>query len=392
MSAAQVTASKVGLLLQCGRPFSEGVALENHQTPKAAYGSAFHACADLRIRGLKYDTEAICAKWGVPEVLEVAAHVENAMEVLEKWLAGANPFGERFRVVDTEKHLATQLRKPRGASLQVKSRSCDFDEETHHYDLRPGEIGGTYDLLLASDPLWKASKGQTQTPEGQVAIGLGGSPRVWRVVLDYKTGDWGDFSSPAKLAQMKTLALQTGADIVAILHAPRDLPAVVYAEELTLLEVSQFARELRKAKTRIDDGSLRPGPECQFCPAKESCPAKDGELLKRAGGIVRAASGVSLETLRTPEELGRFHQMMGDVEKLVKRAKDEIKDLVAQGEIIERPDGKTLVLEDHEYETLSKTSVTDALGKAKGEKFLDGLRKKGLMSFSRRVEMHARNR
>jgi hypothetical protein len=365
----QVTASKVGQLLKCVRPFSPGTPLDPDDAGEAAhYGTAWHECQEILVKsgGLLDLEDALAAlqKVSLPsgEAKSLHAHALEGWHCLNKWLMGDNPWGETFRVVDTEAHHATAFQRI-GPKYSATSRVCDFDLETHTYDLRPGEFGGTYDLLVMSERR--------------------------RCVIDHKTGDWGAFHQPEEMPQMLALATQTGADAVAILHAPRGLPPQIYASEVSPTALQNFGRRLRAAMRRIGDGSMAPSEEaCKFCRARSTCPAKDGELLKRAGAIVSAASGLAIP--RTPEELGRFHQMIGEVEKLMFRAREEIKSRVVAGEIIERPDGKVLVLETRSYESLSKSSIVEALGKTEGEKLISSLRKKGVVSQGERVEMHAR--
>ena len=367
----QVTASKVAQLLKCVRPFSPGTPLDHDDAGEAArYGTAWHECQEILVKsgGLLDLEDALTAlqKVSLPsgEAKSLHAHALEGWHCLNKWLMGDNPWGEAFRVVDTEAHHATQFQRGLGeAKFFPASRVCDFDPETHTYDLRPGEFGATYNLLVMSDKR--------------------------RCVIDHKTGDWGAFHQPEEIPQMLALATQTGANSVAILHAPRGLPPQIYASEVSDVALQNFGRKLRAAMRRIGDGSMAPSEEaCKFCRAKSSCPAKDGELLKRAGAIVSAASGLAIP--RTPEELGRFHQLIGEVEKLMSRAREEIKSRVVAGETIERPDGKVLVLETRNYESLSKSSIVEALGKTEGEKLISSLRKKGVLSQGERIEMHAR--
>ena len=363
----QITASKTALFLGCQRPFDPEVEIVKEDAGEAAnYGNAFHESLEAVVtRAERREAEAL-KKWNVNcEAAELAAHVDRAYDCLVKWMAGDNVFEEKFRAVDTEKHLATAIRSMKG-KIGVKSRECAFDEAEHHYDLRKKEIGGTYDLLI------RAESGR-------------------ECVIDYKSGDWGDFQSPAALPQMRTLALQTGADCVAILHAPRNLPAVMYAEEIDSTTIAEHARAMVAARRRIGDGSLRPGPHCKYCEARSSCPAKDGELLIRTNALVTRVIGSSTD-LSMPLDKGKFHMLLGELDKLSKRARDEMKNDVLAGEVIERPDGKCLVIEERSYERLSKASVVEALGQREGEKMLIQLRKKGCLTTDTRKEMHARAR
>jgi hypothetical protein len=271
---------------------------------------------------------------------------------------GDNPWGEKFSFIDTEVHLAWN-------PFTGKTRVCGFSEEDHQYDLLPGEIGGTYDLLVRS-------KKRT-------------------VVLDYKTGDYGAFHEPARYPQMRTLALMTGASAVAILHTPRGgLPPIVYADDIISSDEEEFHAQLLSALKRIGDGSLTPGKDqCKYCCA--ICVAKNASLVADASKSVALVLGSPGGMVpRTSLELGQFHMMLGDLARLAEAARADLKARVAAGEVIERPDGKMLVIEEREYETVSKSSIVAALGKVGGEKLITSLRKKGCLKVGVRQELHAR--
>jgi hypothetical protein len=361
----QVTASKIHQLLKCARPFAPDVELEEDDPGEPAlYGSAAHELLDIIVSNGALDLEDAvnaCAKWGLAPGLasELLAHVQDATHTLQKWLVKDNPWGEKFTLVDTEVHLAWN-------PITGKSRVVAFDEETHHYELLPGEIGGTYDLLVKS------------------------KNRV--VVLDYKTGDYGIFHEPARHPQMRMLALMTKASSVAILHTPRGgVPPVVYADDIISDDEQDFLAQLRAAMARIGDGSLTPGKEqCKYCRA--ICIAKNASLVEDASKSVAMVLGSSPGGLapRSAEDLGRFHMMLGDLKRLAEAARADLKARVLAGEVIERPDGKVLVIEEREYETVSKSSIVEALGKVGGEKLVTSLRKKGCLRVGVRQELHAR--
>ena len=356
MSANQVTASRIYLLLECSRPFDPNVeTVREEPTEAMRYGSAFHEVLELNA-GPK-DVRAIAKKWGI-DATELAQHATRALLYLKKWMAGDNIWGETFRAVFKEQHLATRVSVD---AQRVDSRECDFDAETHHYDLQPGEFGGTSDLVVRS------------------------SART--IVVDYKTGDFGEFHTPSKIPQMLALALQHHADGVAILHTPRGAMPVMHAETVSGEELGRFVERFELARFRIGDGSLRPGPWCTRCPARESCPAKDGELLTRASSLIKHT--ISREELGKPVDKGAFHMFLGELARLEKRAREVLKADVKAGEVIARPDGKVLVIREKTVESLSKSSIVEALGKAKGEKEIERLRKLGCVRSDTREELHA---
>lgn len=275
----------------------------------------------------------------------------NAKEIawphLTRWLAD-----EGLSIVSVEKSLATDLRGP--------VRECVFHEEGHIYETVEGEIAGTYDLLAA------------------------GGDRL--VVLDYKTGDWGNWLYPSKLPQLLTLALMTDATEVAVMHAPRDLPPVIYCEPLEGDAIELHRTALNYAMGRINDGSLRPGPECAYCPAKISCPAKDSSLVKRGTALVHSYVEGGL---RADVSLGDAHLFLQEFARLEKRLRETIKDRVMAGEEIYRRDGKKLRMVDKNYRNLSMASIIRALGKEEGEKLIAELEEKRCVESGTRKELHA---
>lgn len=347
MSAAQVTASKTALVLECARAMSDVDREVTVPTEPMRYGSALHEL--LEIEGVRKDAKVIAAKWDV-DALELYPHAVRTVAALKKWMSGENCFRETFTVVGRETHRATKLTAVNGIPA-VQTRECDFDVETHTYDLREGEFGGTDDILLR-----------------------GASGRV--VVCDYKSGDWGDFHIPATLPQMLTLAIQTEASAVAILHSPREGVPVMYCDEVDEDTIAAFGHRLLTAMARTGDGSLRPGPWCKRCPALEGCPAQDAALLKKASALIKAAVG-SDALLGAPVDKGAFHLFLGELSRLEKRARDILRAEVRGGEIITRPDGKTLTIRVSQVESLSKASVVRAMGKQKGEKMIEKLRELG---------------
>jgi hypothetical protein len=346
----QDTASRTALLLECQRPFDPDTELEPDESGEAArYGSAWHEGLAAHALGRPVKPKDLADKWEVKEPearAGLGGHIESAWKHTTAWIKGKNAFGEKFRIVDAEAPLA-------GDGLN-DARPTKLDLETHHYDLEPGEFGGTPDLVLEGD--------ETQT----------------RVVWDYKSGEWGDFADP-KTPQMLSLTLLANAQAVTIFHYPRTSLPAIYDEAVPIEARQVFATRRRLAMNRIGDGSLRPGAWCARCPARESCPAQHARLLEKTTALVRVASSGSL-ALDDDVDLGRFHQMWGQIEKLVKIAKAQIRERVAAGEIIERPDGKVLVLQAVKpYETVSMTSIKEALGEAKAKKEIDRLRRLGVL-------------
>lgn len=369
----QVSASRTDLLLHCTRPFDPDLEVApTVPTEPMLYGSCIHGLADYRLKGGTSQAREAeeCVKWGVEDVVSAQVHVGVMLECLRKWCEGDNPLGVKFRVMLSEVPQATSL-------TPFRTRVCGFDAETHTYDLKEGEIAGTFDVLLCSIE---------EDPKAR--------PR-YAVVVDHKTGLYGDWTDPGALPQMRTLVMQTrarkqwGAEkwYAAILSSPRDMPPVMYlSDEITLEDSAAHLGKLRVAHSRIGDGSLTPGEWCFRCPAKEGCPSNDGALLARSGAMVKMSTK---ELMKEAVEPGQLHMFLAQFDALAKRARAALRAEVARGEIIYRPDGKTLVLREKTTERLSKSSIVKKLGKEKGEAVIEALRKQGLTETETHLELVA---
>jgi len=359
----QATASKTALLLQCPRPFSKDTEIPPREDSEAAeYGTRFHT-------GMAWALTHQSALQGLNVVLdrfpadaaELAAHILRAFEELQAWMRpSGNPFGKQFRVVEVETSRALSL-KADGITVVTPTTLIDPDGD-HHYNMYAGEIGGTCDVVLESD-------------DGMI------------VVLDHKTGEFGDFTRPASIPQMQTLGEMWRAEAVAILHAPKLTAPAIYAEALP--DSPKHRAALRSALRRVDSGFLRPGPECGHCPARLDCPAKQGELVVSASALVHKVVGSSMARTDIAEP-GRFHMMLGELSRLAKMARNELQEQVRAGAIIERPDGKTLELIEKTVERVSKSSILKAYGPEEGERVLTKLRADGALVAETHEELRAR--
>src|SRR5580704_1250358 len=342
----QLSASKTDLFLQCQRPFADDTPEpDEDDRPKAArdYGTQFHKALEVWVSGHGHIDD--------PKVI---AHAKAAMVFLQNWMTNY-PSGP-LNVIWTEKHLATRLLKS-----GIKTRACEFDEATHTYALRLGEIGGTGDLLVQNEKT--------------------------RIIIDYKTGTSKNYSNP-KTGQMLTLALMTNANAVAIFHSPPGGLPVIYEEPVTKEELQAHAKALRLQRARVGDGSLRPGPECRYCPVKGTCPTQHGELLVQTTALVRKTLGAG--GLTQEIDRGVFYPMLGKLEKLAKLAREQIKEEVEMGEVYETPDGKTLTIVSVEgRESISKKSILEAMGEKEGGEMLNLLRAKGAIKESSWTELRA---
>lgn len=360
MSALQVTASKTALLLQCPRPFAKDTEVEPSEPGEAAiYGQRFHKM----MAGLLQD-DVSDVPVGVGDY-DIVAHVTSAHRELEEWMKpDGNIFRLNFHVKEVETSRALDLSVSYGGR---RPTTLNDPDGAHCYeDLQVYEMGGTADVIL----------------EAETSTG------IFRVVLDHKTGEHEEFYiHPAKNEQMQALAEMWEADAVAILHTPRGSAPVVYAEPV---ETSRFRQDLWRANRMVDSGFLRTGSECRYCPARSSCPAKQGELIASTANLVQTTLGVSRLSRAADVDRGKFHMMKGELEKLVKLAVSEMREDVRSGAVIERPDGKVLELVTKNVERLSKKSILEAYGKTRGEEVLQKLRDDGALTEVPQEELRAK--
>lgn len=371
----QPTASRADLLLECSYPFAPDRIVEGSSSTEAQrYGIAFHAAIAelLKVGPEKAELDALTA-------LDDAArkHVVASHSRLEGWLL------DNYWVGRCRRHVEVSLAYcPRNAT----ARLCEPPSvEDHIYpDLRQDEIGGTADLIVV--PSDKARP---------------------LLVLDHKTGMWGDFARPERLPQLLVLGaaacLKWGrAEFVpAILHSPRDGLPIVYEGEAMLSPGSiPFNHKLRLAMARVGDGSLRPGSHCGRCPVRSQCPAHSADLLKEAGSLVERATLVGSElvlvantngALTREEKIGRLHLLLSRFRELDSRAVQEMKMALVNEPGLEpvRPDGKTLGLKTRTVERLSKASIERALGKERGAAMIEKLRKLGCLEEKEEVVLVA---
>ena len=372
----QPSASKSDLLLSCARPFSPDLEVERDDpSVPMRYGSAFHEIIAETLRAhpkalpagrFAKVVDKAAARYDVKGAAqELAGHVRGSLKVLSNWL-------ERQKLVVEEVETSYAI-TPEGAVRRVQAPS----EDEHHYDVRPGEIGGTVDLI---------AKGKGRA-----------------VVLDHKTGSHDPgFALPAKLPQMRTLGLVRGDAVVevGILHADRQGLPAIYAEPYAKKDGEAHAAALATALGRIGDGSLRPGPWCPRCPARHDCPARSADILSEStAALVDAASVLADEPLNSVTTLAprigaasievrakALYELLRKFRALDKAGSAEIKRLVRAGLIVDTDRGP-LEIRAENYESLSKSSIVEALGKLEGEKLIAQLRKRGVVPVRTREKL-----
>lgn len=377
----QLTMSWAWLALECSYAFGQEFPRMPAGEP-ARFGSAFH---ELIARSLKTGqtpsrkwVPAVAKKWGVSQHEdEVYNLVDASREVLLPWLAGKNPFRINFApyMKDALVEEAVAL-TPGNAGRFIEPH----DEDHKYHGLHEGEIPGTLDLGVV--------------PPRRKKLPI--------LVEDHKTGEE-DFSRPLDKPQLLAQAAATmraaGRDeaIVAVLHARRWGMPKVYADKVKLSELKNFENRLAVAQARIGDGSMRPHAKCGYCPAREICPARDSELLARAGDVLTGltAAGGALSdggvkgtdlAIRTKavmsveKKMGLLYSVVKKAEVMAGRARDEIKKaiLASGGRLLpETPEGEVLIVREYEKESVSKSSIVEALGKKAGEREIEKLRKAG---------------
>jgi hypothetical protein len=304
---------------------------------------------------------------------ELAGHVKGSVKVFRNWLTR-----EKLHVEKIESAFAV---KPH-ASGRWSSREIELPDDSHHYeDVRKGEVPGTVDVIATSEN------------------------RRRSVVIDHKTGsgDYEQYATPVGLPQMRTLglALKGRAPELGIFHADRrGLPAM-YAEPYEPAERKSHAIALHGALGQIGKGFMRPGSQCQFCKARDTCPAKAAELLGEGTVVlVESTNKLAIEPidpkgllapredgLTVEERAGALYDLLKRFRKVEKAASAEIKRLVKDGGVVETREGEVLRIRPERFETVSKKSILAAFGKIKGEKELRRLRAAGALYESTREKM-----
>lgn len=389
----QPSASKTEVFLLCPRPFDPAIEAEPDEPGEPArYGSGFHAVIAACLRSPKKKlleknsaayarvVDRAAKEFDMKDAkAELASHVKSSVKVLRNWLTR-----EKLEVVEVEKAYAVWPKADGG----WVARPTEPHDEDHVYKIARGGMPGTVDLIAMN-----ANRKRT-------------------VVLDHKTGVYESwfandetvtFARPTTIGQMRTLGL-VGSSLhgeVAIFHADRKGLPMVYSEPYEVSDQRAHAKELHAAFQRIGQGFLRPGEYCKRCPTRVGCPARAAHLLVESTAVlVEAANKVALEPVdpnalcvlpTEPPPAGMIEMRAGALYDLLKRFRElekagsaELKRLVRGGAVIETRDGKVLALQTQTFETLSKKSVIEALGKVAGEKELARLRKKGAIRESTR--------
>lgn len=391
----QPSGSNTGLLLQCPFPFSSSTEIpEEGQHRRADYGLAFHevgqrvvpamiAGKSVAKRRLKWAAEALERHGNPAAPGDLAEHVRVAFDELFTWLGGENPWDFDFlgdlRSFRIERSAAVRFL----SETSWVSGSISPPDENHVYEL-PDPFGlflpMTLDLVL---------------------IG-GHRPNSWALIVDYKSGRWGDWSSPAKVPQMRSAGLAWGLPktsrkvYLAVLDANRDGVPAVYAEEFTAVDRAVHAREVYRALTHVGQDFMRVGPECRYCPAREVCPTTKADLVAEGHAIVKALEGglaalAKNDKISAADKVGIMHQAFGMMAKLRDRVAPDMRRFVEQSaDFVVRPDGQLLITEKRQVERIAgKEGYIRTLGKVEAERRFKRLRDEGLMETKEEVHLRA---
>lgn len=366
----QPTMSKTDRLLACAFPWQKEVPAETEVAQPARFGSAFHELmAHWLQKGFLASTKTvkrIAKKWSVDgdvEAAELETRTNRAIPVLHQFLCGVNPWKIDFRQWRMEVEVALAYNIENDTAREISPP----DEKTHEYrDARAGEFPGSADIVLVG-----IYKGQNTV-----------------LVLDHKSGFL--ITAPEASGQLKSLALAAcrvkhapQQALIGFLHAPGDgTTPTITCDELSATDLTQHSHALQDAFADIGNGTLRPGPHCRWCPALSICPAHTSALAEIRG---------SAEMIVSPEQAGFAHQKLTALRSAFKQYDDmitaEIRAYVKQNGSCPRPDGSAVGLIERSYESLSKSSILDALGPLKGAREIRRLEKLGCVKKSNRLEL-----
>jgi hypothetical protein len=370
----QPSASRSSLLAQCSKPFDPDLVFPRDVPGEPAkWGSAWHEVAAWVISSPSRKLPTVTKLSAL--TLKAARHydVEGAADELTNHLLANLPEVLRHIAANAPKVLQTESSIAYNP-VTDKARLIPLPtEDEHRYMTVAKEIGMTYDWAYETSKF--------------VEIG------------DHKTGMSGpgqkDFSRPAKLDQLLTLALgyrslrKIKKPIrLAVNHAFRRGMAKVYWEEVNEKTLQQHREKLVFGMNRIGDGTMRPGPCCEDCPARIVCVAGDSSLLDKAEGLLRGSNVLSSSLVLTSNDqtsltreqrLGNLHEVIASAMEVAERAKAMIKEEVRAGILPELSDGRRLVLKTRNVERLSKTAFVDTYGKLQAERMFQKFRSDGAL-------------
>ena len=382
--------SKTDLFLTCAWPWGRRIEVTGSEDPgePARFGSAYHEVLATRLlrspAAVRCRIDNVAKRFGVkPE--RVRERVDESFPILWRWLKEGNPWSVDFtRDMHLERSYAIDLKTPQYPRVVAAPTAESHVYEEAHDD----ELPMTLDL----------------TANARDARG-----RHVALYLDHKSGF--ERLDVSEAGQLKSGALvfldrsawvnrarglvddeeacdETCVYVIAFFHAPANMPAGVYALEVTREELIAHYAALRAAhRARLSEPrSLTPSALCARCPAYAICPTNVSTLVELRGGSGRLA-------LTTPETIGAAHQTLKDYESRFARAvaqvDAEIRDAVKRVGFGIRPDGQEVAFRERPYTNLSLASIERAVGPIEAKKIVALLDKKGVIERGVRQELRA---
>ena len=232
------------------------------------------------------------------------------------------------------------------------------DLGTHERDysgLRPGEIGGTVDLVVVRP--------------GEV------------VVVDYKSGFFGgsvDSTQLSLLALAVRDALRCPDVAVAIVKIDAEqkthytkhkvLDALDLAEEAT--RIRRIVKRVAEAQSLVQLGRTpdvhTSDDGCRYCPCWQSCPAK-------TKAIATVYGTPAAEIVVTPETAGAVWLAIDAMQAVLDRAKEDVKKLARRG-FVPLPDGRILKAVEQTRESMADVDgIEFAVAEIYGEEAAAGV-------------------
>lgn len=113
---------------------------------------------------------------------------------------------------------------------------------------------------------------------------------------------------------------------------PGDAPAGVRREEIDIVDLVEFRRELESAAraTQAADAPLNPGDWCRFCPAAASCPALRGRVLAVAEMEFANDEPPAVADM-SPEAMAGVLGQAGLIKDWLKRVEERAHDMARDG-------------------------------------------------------------
>lgn len=378
------SASKTDQFIGCPFPWGKE-ATDNEVGTPARYGTVFHV--GMEAHGKSRDKKKIAAaikkaskKFSDVDPEDVTVRVSRAVPVLNRWLAGENPWQIDFRKWSLAYEETYALNLETGEARKAQPPTVD----THEYpDRQEGEKMGTVDLRGVG--IYGKPKPGYQTMRRLMKASN------CALILDHKSGF--DIGSPLESGQLLTLALMVcrhfGLDqaIIAYLHAPREMEPTVYADTVGKADLDAHMEALQAAHYRrlYTPHMIGPGDWCRWCRVKSICPKNQTGLVELRGkstAIVTAEDAGKAHT-RLQKARKQFAELEAIIDAEIRRW------ITLNGDAVNEQ-GRDVGFVEREYTNLSQQSIIRKLGLIKGKKEIERLRKLGVIETGTRKELRVK--